>query len=391
MSKKLFLLLVFSTTITFLSAQENTALLCADGIDNDGDGLIDCADEQCQNLPNEGCLTCFGDGLSFADEVIFADSACANENTHLNAQTALGVSDYFLLPDDTYISLGDGGMIILGFSNNVITNSGDTDADVYVFEGGTVAEPFMVALRPYDVPTVNNLFAAGLTIDADGFFEFSQLAGFTSSLDIDLFASGYAAGDLKFDAIKITDLEGACNGATPGAEIDAVCALSSIALDCNGILGGMAMIDICGLCLEPTDPLFNTTCLDCNGTPNGDFILDNCGDCLLPDDSLFNQACAQRDIFIPNVFSPNADGINDVFRIFKYPETKVIIRQFSIFNRWGGQVFSGQNLEFSEATTWWQGFHQGQRVETGLFAYFVEVEFADGETRRLEGDVLVVF
>lgn len=373
-----------------LFAQENSPIACSDGIDNDGDGLIDCADSECSNLPNDGCITCFEDGLSFADFVIAFNAVCTI-NTHANPETALGVSDYITVPEDTYLSLGEQGSIELGFSNNLITNSGDNSHDVYVFEGGTVAEPFQVDLKPYNQTTIDLLISAGIQdSNLDGYFEFNSLAGFTSSLDIDSFAMGNLPGSLIFDAIKITDVNGSCGGDTPGADIDAVCALSSIKIDCNGILNGTAMMDICGNCLDISDPNFNESCLDCAGVPFGTAVVDDCGTCLAVDDLNFNQACADRQIYIPNIFSPNNDGINDDFRIFKHPDTRATIQQFLIFNRWGALLFEANAFDFDDNSIWWDGIFKGKPVANGIYAFYIEVIFQDGEIRDFEGDVMVV-
>jgi hypothetical protein len=81
---------------------ENTALTCSDGIDNDGDGLIDCEEPECQGLSNDqGCTTCFGDGLSFADAVLAYTNTCPN-NTNTDSIDALGT------PDGCSVSLGGG-------------------------------------------------------------------------------------------------------------------------------------------------------------------------------------------------------------------------------------------------------------------------------------------
>jgi hypothetical protein len=61
--------------------------------------------------------------------------------------------------------------------------------------------------------------------------------------------------------------------------------------DCFGVPGGDGIVDDCGVCREPNDPDFNSTCLDCAGVPNGDSILDECGVCRLPDDPDFNSTC----------------------------------------------------------------------------------------------------
>ena len=208
---------------------ENNALACADGIDNDGDGVSDCDDPECQELSNSnGCLTCFGDGLSFADEMLEYNNTCPS-NTQTNPNLALGAADFG--GDENFVTLGDGGFIKLGFTNNLLTNSGDNEPDLWVFEIGPIVESSFIELRPFDVQTQTILNISGIPdSDVDGYYEFGLIAGATSSIDIDAILGGLAGGSLLFDAVKITDNadEGSCNGGTPGADIDAVCALSSI-------------------------------------------------------------------------------------------------------------------------------------------------------------------
>ncbi len=69
--KNAILIFLLLLSINSIQAQENTAILCADGIDNDGDGFSDCDDIECLTLPNLGCTTCFSDGLSFADSCAY--------------------------------------------------------------------------------------------------------------------------------------------------------------------------------------------------------------------------------------------------------------------------------------------------------------------------------
>ena len=210
--------------------QENNAIACGDGIDNDGDELIDCLDPDCANLPNNGCFTCT-DGISFADVLIEYLPGCPLADP--DPTGALGVSDWngSTVDEPQIVFLGQGGFIKLGFTNNLLTNSGDTNADLWVFEVGPAVESSNLELRPADTFTVNQLLLSGISdVDSDGFYEFGSISGSTSSLDIDAIISGYAGGELKFDAVKIMDVEdGSCSGGTPGADIDAVCALSTIA------------------------------------------------------------------------------------------------------------------------------------------------------------------
>ena len=254
------------------SPTENTALACADGIDNDGDGVADCDDPDCQAINNNlGCSTCFSDGLSFADTVIDYFNNCAN-NTSIDPSAALGVPDYDNT-SATHVSLGNGGYVKLGFVNNTLTNSGTSAADLYVFEVGPQVEASTIELHPLDGSTETAVIAAGLVdSDADGFYEFGGIGGSTADVDIDAIVPGHPAGSLFFDAIKVVDAPGNCSTDTPGADIDAVCALSS--LDCS--IG--APCDDENACT--TNDVYGPDCT-CAGTPvdpddNNACTIDSC-------------------------------------------------------------------------------------------------------------------
>ncbi|MEO0776139.1 MAG: T9SS type A sorting domain-containing protein [Bacteroidota bacterium] len=233
MKNNLRLLLFFLWALPLgLVAQENTALTCADGIDNDGDGFIDCEDDDCVTLSDGGCATCLNDGSSFADYVIDYSPRCSFiEPANTIPENALGVSDFDVTRSD--VTLGEGGSITLGFSNNLVINSGNSDPDVWVFEVGPQVEASRLELRPVNSATIAILEAENVPDeDNDGYYDFGNIAGSTSSLDIDSkLGNNYPAEALKFDAIQITDIPGTCSGSFPGADIDAVCALSSF--DCT--------------------------------------------------------------------------------------------------------------------------------------------------------------
>ncbi|MCZ4407707.1 T9SS type A sorting domain-containing protein [Cryomorphaceae bacterium 1068] len=206
---------------------ESTTLLCSDGIDNDGDGFVDCDDPECQEINNNlGCLTCFGDGLSFADEVLDYENTCSS-NGQTDPDLALGVPD-FVSGANNYVSLGRGS-ITLGFTNNTLINSGNSDPDLFVFEIGSAVEGSTIELRPLNAETENILIAQGVPdADGDGFYDLGSIGGSTASVDIDVLIGDLGFNSVQFDAIQITDLPGSCSGSTPGADIDAVCALSSL-------------------------------------------------------------------------------------------------------------------------------------------------------------------
>ncbi len=236
---RIFLIMTFLLTgIMPLVSQttEDTSISCSDGIDNDGDGLIDCEDPDCDISENNGCDVCFSDGLSFADEVIDYSPECLEflDSDLINPLDAIGMTDFDSSQNPPFgsgrVTLGEGGSITLGFTNNLVTNSGDSDPDVWVFEVGIDVEGTFLSFRPYDAITTMILETMGIPdVDADGFFEFGAIGGSTASLDLDAVITGLNFGEIKFDAIKLTDdADFPCGASSGGADIDAVCALSSI-------------------------------------------------------------------------------------------------------------------------------------------------------------------
>jgi len=96
-----------------------------------------------------------------------------------------------------------------------------------------------------------------------------------------------------------------------------------------------------------------------------------------------------RDVFVPNVFSPNQDGQNDKLFMFGGKDVQVV-KSFKIFNRWGEAMFEGENFNPNDPDYGWDGTYRGQAMNAGVYVYFAEVEFIDGEVIMYEGDIVLV-
>ncbi|MEO0875430.1 MAG: gliding motility-associated C-terminal domain-containing protein [Bacteroidota bacterium] len=108
-------------------------------------------------------------------------------------------------------------------------------------------------------------------------------------------------------------------------------------------------------------------------------------------DSLNINVTPVYDLYIPNVFSPNRDGVNDVFTV--YGESKRInrIASMEIFNRWGQLLYQETDLPVGTSSVGWAGRSANNRVvDQGVYLYRIEVEFLDGTIREFAGDITLL-
>jgi gliding motility-associated-like protein len=93
-------------------------------------------------------------------------------------------------------------------------------------------------------------------------------------------------------------------------------------------------------------------------------------------------------VFVPDAFTPNGDGINDVFTVFSDGQA-LLIRYMAIFDRWGSQVFEAKELSL-DGRSGWDGSIQGKLATQGVFLYRVEVLLRSGKLMVLAGEVQVL-
>jgi gliding motility-associated-like protein len=98
--------------------------------------------------------------------------------------------------------------------------------------------------------------------------------------------------------------------------------------------------------------------------------------------------CDEAQIFIPNTFTPNGDGMNDRFFINGKGISR--ITKFLIYNRWGELVYERNNIGANDPSVGWDGQYKGVVLPPDVFYYFVEAECNLGETFKYKGDVSIV-
>ena len=96
-----------------------------------------------------------------------------------------------------------------------------------------------------------------------------------------------------------------------------------------------------------------------------------------------------RHVFVPNAFTPNNDGNNDIFTIYGGDDV-VKVKNFQVFDRWGAVVFSNSDFQANDETQGWNGKIRNKKTSGNVFIYFIEIEFIDGRVEIYKGDVTAV-
>ncbi|MCB0641740.1 MAG: gliding motility-associated C-terminal domain-containing protein, partial [Phaeodactylibacter sp.] len=107
-------------------------------------------------------------------------------------------------------------------------------------------------------------------------------------------------------------------------------------------------------------------------------------------DTAFIKVNVDRTVYIPNTFTPNNDGINDSFGVLSGNPALLSVRTFRIFDRWGELVFENYNCQPNDLDCQWDGNFRGKKAEQGVYTYYVELLFADGEVILEKNNVMLI-
>jgi gliding motility-associated-like protein len=97
-----------------------------------------------------------------------------------------------------------------------------------------------------------------------------------------------------------------------------------------------------------------------------------------------------RNVYVPNIFSPNDDGRNDFFEIAIGPGVE-IVNYMQVYDRWGELLFEAEDFlpELNNSVKW-DGTFGGKRMNPGAYVYLIEVQFVDGTVLLYRGTVSLV-
>lgn len=118
-------------------------------------------------------------------------------------------------------------------------------------------------------------------------------------------------------------------------------------------------------------------------------IASNLGGCISEREEIsLTVICNGANVFIPNTFSPNNDGNNDLF----YPRGKGVfsIKNLKIINRWGEVVFEKSNFNANDASSGWDGTYKGQKLQPDVFVYLADVVCDNNTHIPLKGNITLI-
>jgi gliding motility-associated-like protein len=94
-------------------------------------------------------------------------------------------------------------------------------------------------------------------------------------------------------------------------------------------------------------------------------------------------------IRIPGAFTPNGDGLNDIFYILGGPDGSRI-KDFSVFSRSGQKVFQVHDVPPGDPAFGWNGNIKGSKAQTGAYAYIASISLSDGSMQVFKGTILLI-
>ena len=155
---------------------------------------------------------------------------------------------------------------------------------------------------------------------------------------------------------------------------------------------GTGSADIDSIAWTPVVGLSCTNCLSPVASPVTTTVyairVVNNGGCAALDSIRIIVTCDNNNLFVPNTFSPNGDGVNDVF----YVRGKGLstVQSMRIFNRWGQLVFEKKEFAPNDPSVGWDGTFGGKKMPSDVYIYTIEVICENSQVIPYHGNVALI-
>lgn len=107
-------------------------------------------------------------------------------------------------------------------------------------------------------------------------------------------------------------------------------------------------------------------------------------------DSVWIEVTPVRNSYIPSAFSPNGDGLNDIFAVVGNFPSVLAVEEFLVYDRWGGLVYQQKEIPINSAGGGWDGKQAGKPAPEGVYAYRIAVRYLDGAVIPFTGTVTLI-
>jgi gliding motility-associated-like protein len=150
--------------------------------------------------------------------------------------------------------------------------------------------------------------------------------------------------------------------------------------------------DVTNVTWSPTSAIFRNSYPDITVKPSEsvEYTVEvtNEGGCKARDKVTVYVLCNNANVFIPNTFSPNGDGANDIF----YPRGSGIfqVKILRVFNRWGETVFEKSNLYANDISAGWNGTFKGAKLLPDIFVYTMDVVCENNTILTFKGNIALI-
>ncbi len=150
--------------------------------------------------------------------------------------------------------------------------------------------------------------------------------------------------------------------------------------------------DVSNVIWQPTTGLFRNFYPGITVKPNEntEYTVEarNSGGCMARDRVTVFVICNGSNVFMPNTFSPNADGNNDIF----YPRGTGVfkVKMLRIFTRWGEVVFERTNFDANNTAYGWDGTSKGKKLNPDVFVYTMDLICDNGSVLTYHGNISLI-
>lgn len=110
--------------------------------------------------------------------------------------------------------------------------------------------------------------------------------------------------------------------------------------------------------------------------------------CKAVDEVTIHLLCDNNQLFVPNCFTPNGDGENEIFYVRGTGIKEV--KRFNVYNRWGEVVFTKEHVQANDPTGGWDGKNNGREPRPDVYVWFVEAICYTGEPMFIKGDITLI-